>query len=112
MLLPGEGIPISKGNEIMTKEDIVECIQSTTGMQKKESYDMLEAVLSIMKDTLIAGENIKVSKFGVFEVREKKDRKGRNPQTGEPITINARRILTFKPSVILRNGINHEQDKI
>ena len=55
---------------------------------------MLEAVLSIMKDTLIAGDNIKVSRFGNFEVREKKDRLGRNPQSGEAMTITARRILT------------------
>jgi integration host factor subunit alpha len=90
----------------MTKADIVERIQTTTDLSQKESIGMLEAVLSIMKDTLIAGENIKVSKFGVFEVRAKKDRKGRNPQTGEGITITARRILTFKSSVVLKLAIN------
>lgn len=92
----------------MTKADIVDRIQTTTGMQKKESIDMLEAVLSIFKDTLESGEKIKIACFGNFEVREKKDRQGRNPQTGEGITITARRILTFKPSAILKTALNTE----
>ena len=90
----------------MTKADIVDRIQSTTGMQKKDSFDLLEAVLSILKDTLVSGEDVKVARFGNFEIREKKDRKGRNPQTGEGITIKARRILTFKPSAVLKSEIN------
>jgi len=90
----------------MTKADIAERIQTTTGMQKKEAIDMLEAVLSIIKDTLESGEKIKIACFGNFEIREKKDRKGRNPQTGEGITIKARKVLTFKPSVILKSEIN------
>jgi integration host factor subunit alpha len=90
----------------MTKADIVECIQTNTGISKKESYDMLETVLSIMKDTLASGEEIKVSGFGIFEVRQKRERKGRNPQTGEAMTITARRILTFKLSAVLKKAIN------
>lgn len=90
----------------MTKADVVERIQTTTDLSQKDSIDMLEAVLSIMKDTLIAGEDIMVSRFGKLEIKEKKDRPGRNPHTGEPITITARRILTFKPSEILKQTIN------
>ena len=90
----------------MTKADLVESIQTTTGMSKKDSYDMLETVFSLIKDTLESGEKIKVAGFGNFEVREKKDRKGRNPQTGEAITISARRILTFKPSPVLKSAVN------
>lgn len=67
---------------------------------------MLELVLSIMKDTLEAGEKIKISGFGNFEVKHKKDRRGRNPETGETITIGARRILSFKPSMLLRQAVN------
>jgi integration host factor subunit alpha len=67
---------------------------------------MLESVLSIMKETLESGEKLKIAGFGSFEVKQKKDRRGRNPQTGESITIEARRILTFKPSDVLRNAIN------
>ena len=92
----------------MTKADIVEKIHTTTGLSKKESFDMLEAVFSIMKTTLEAGEHLKISGFGTFEIKQKKDRRGRNPQTGEAIIIEARRILSFKPSSILRTAINQE----
>jgi integration host factor subunit alpha len=67
---------------------------------------MLEAVFSIMKSTLETGEKIKVAGFGNFEVKQKKDRIGRNPQTGERITIEARSVLTFKPSIVLRKAVN------
>ncbi len=90
----------------MTKADIVEQIQTNTGFTKKEAAEMLESVLSIMKTTLETGEKIKIAGFGNFEVKQKKDRRGRNPQTGEAITIDARRILTFKPSSLLRQAIN------
>ena len=86
----------------MTKNDIAERIHSNTGLTMKDSADMLESVLSIMKNTLESGEKLKVSGFGIFEVKQKKDRKGRNPQTGESVIIEARRILTFKPSGVLR----------
>lgn len=93
----------------MTKADIAEKIHTTTGLSKKDSIDMLESVLSILKSTLETGEMIKVAGFGSFEVKQKKDRIGRNPQTAETITIKARRILTFKPSSILRTAINQEE---
>jgi len=90
----------------MTKADIAECIQSNTDLSKKDSLDMLELVLLIMKDTLEAGEKIMMSGFGNFEVKQKKDRKGRNPQTAETIMIEARKILSFKPSALLRQSVN------
>jgi integration host factor subunit alpha len=90
----------------MTKADIVERIMTNTGFSKMESFDMFELVFSIMKNTLEDGEDIKISGFGKFEVKQKKDRRGRNPQTGEDLTIEARRVLTFKPSNILRKVIN------
>ena len=86
----------------MTKADIVEKIHTNTGMTQKESAEMVEAVFSIMKSTLETGETLKISGFGSFVVKQKNDRRGRNPQTGEAITIEARRILTFKPSTVLR----------
>jgi len=67
---------------------------------------MVESAFSIMKETLEKGENLKISGFGSFVVKQKADRRGRNPQTGEPIPIKARRILTFKPSTLLRTAIN------
>ncbi len=90
----------------MTKADIAEKIQAKTGLSKKESVEMMEAVFSLMKSTLEAGETLKISGFGSFIVKKKADRRGRNPQTGESIIIKARKILTFKPSNLLRNAIN------
>ncbi len=90
----------------MTKADIVEKIQTCTGVKKKEATDMMEAVFSIMKTTLESGENLKISGFGSFIVKHKFNRRGRNPHTGETITISARRILSFKPSTVLKQAIN------
>jgi len=93
----------------MTKADIAERIQDGTGLTRKESAEMMEEVFSIMKSTLEQGENLKISGFGSFVVKQKSDRRGRNPQTGETITISSRRIVTFKPSSILREAINSDQ---
>lgn len=90
----------------MTKADIVERIYEKTGFHKKEAADLVETVFDIMKDTLERGEILKVAGFGNFVVKQKKDRRGRNPQTGEDITITARKILTYKPSAILKQTIN------
>ena len=90
----------------MTKADIAERIQANTGFTKKDSTDMLEFVFSIMKNTLEAGEKIKIAGFGNFEVKQKADRRGRNPVTGEEMTIVARRVITFKPSHILKDAVN------
>jgi integration host factor subunit alpha len=90
----------------MTKADLAEKIQAATGTTKKESAAMIEAVFSSIKSTLESGENLKIAGFGNFEIRQKADRRGRNPQTGETITIGARRVMTFKPSAILRAAVN------
>lgn len=90
----------------MTKADIVERVSERCGISKKDSIEMVESVFNTLKDTLENGEDIKISGFGKFEVKSKHARKGRNPQTGDAITIEARKILTFKPSTILKNTIN------
>jgi len=90
----------------MTKADIADKLHTKLGFNKRDSADMLKTVLDIIKTTLEVGEKIKIAGFGNFEVKQKNDRKGRNPQTGEEITIKARRILTFKPSMLLRQAIN------
>jgi len=92
----------------MTKVDFFEKVQKCLGFNKKESAEMVEAVFAIMKSTLESGEDMKISGFGSFMVKQKADRPGRNPQTGESITIEARRILTFKPSGVLKDQINKE----
>ena len=93
----------------MTKADIFEKVQNSGGFSKKESAEMVEAVLSLIKQTLKNGENLKITGFGSFVVKSKADRRGRNPQTGETITIKSRRVLTFKPSTVLRDAINSDE---
>ncbi len=92
----------------MTKADIVEQIYERVGFSKKESAELVEKVFQVMKDVLAQGEKVKISGFGNFVVREKNARKGRNPQTGDEILLEARRVLTFKPSLVLKNLLNEE----
>lgn len=90
----------------MTKADLVEAIYEKIGFSKKEATDLVELVFDTVKDTLARSEKIKISGFGNFVVREKRARIGRNPQTGETIEISARRVLTFRPSQVLRAEVN------
>ncbi len=90
----------------MTKADLVENIYERVGFSKKESAELVELVFEIIKQTLEEGEKIKIAGFGNFVVREKKSRRGRNPQTGQEIRISARKVLTFKPSQVLKNTLN------
>jgi integration host factor subunit alpha len=91
----------------MTKADIVEAVyEKLGGFSKKESAEIVELVFETIKETLGRGEKIKISGFGNFVVRNKRERVGRNPQTGEEIKISARKVLTFKPSQVLKNALN------
>lgn len=90
----------------MTKADLVENVYLKTGFSKKESAEIVEMVFGIMKTTLETGDKIKIAGFGNFVVKDKATRRGRNPQTGEEIEISSRRILTFKPSQVLKALIN------
>ncbi len=90
----------------MTKADIVESLYEKIGFSKKEAADLVELVFDSIKNTLAHGQKIKISGFGNFVVREKRSRIGRNPQTGESIEISARRVLTFRPSQVLRAEVN------
>ncbi len=90
----------------MTKMDLVNSVYMRVGFSKKDSLMIVENVLEIMKERLEKGEKVKISGFGNFVVKEKFPRRGRNPQTGEKITIAGRRILSFKPSNVLRRLLN------
>jgi integration host factor subunit alpha len=90
----------------MTKADIVETIYEKIGFSRKESAEIVDLVFDLLKETLENGDKVKISGFGNFVVRGKRSRKGRNPQTGEEIQISARRVLTFKPSQVLRKALN------
>lgn len=90
----------------MTKADIIEQIYEKVGFSKKESSEIVELVFDIIKETLEKGEKIKISGFGNFVVRSKRPRVGRNPQTGQEIEISARKVLTFRPSQVLKSALN------
>lgn len=89
----------------LTKADIVERVYKEAGFSKKEAADLVDLVFKIIKDTLSKGEKVKISGFGNFSIRDKSTRVGRNPQTGEAMEITARRVLTFKPSQVLKEDV-------
>ena len=99
------------GGKTITKADLVEAIYEKVGYSKKDAADLVELIFNTLKDTLSKGEKIKISGFGNFVVRDKKQRTGRNPQTGQSIQISARRVLTFKPSQVLRSEVNGETEE-
>jgi len=90
----------------MTKADLAEVIQDNADMTKADALDAVEGLLEIIKITLEGGEDLKIANFGKFEVRQKKARLGRNPQTGEAITIEPRQIVTFRPAALLKKCLN------
>lgn len=94
----------------MTKADLIESVYLKTGFSKKESAEIVEMVFDLIKTTLEAGEKIKIAGFGNFVVKDKATRRGRNPQTGDEIAISSRKILSFKPSQVLKQSINGEEE--
>jgi integration host factor subunit alpha len=91
----------------LTKADLVQQVYKTQdNLTKLQATEAVETLLSIMKNCLANGEDLLISGFGKFNVKEKKARRGRNPQTGEELILDARRVITFKPSGILRSRIN------
>lgn len=93
------------GGKTMTKADIIESVYEKVGFSKKESSELVEVVFETMKSTLERGEKVKISGFGKFEVRYKRPRRGRNPQTNDEIVIEERNVLSFKPSQVLKNAL-------
>jgi integration host factor subunit alpha len=91
----------------VTKDDIVARIHEV-GFTKKQSVDLVETLIEIIKRSLEKGEDVLVSGFGKFCVKNKKERRGRNPATGDDLTLRGRRVITFKCSGKLRNKINSE----
>ena len=91
----------------MTKAEIVEYVhERVEGLVKKEAVEYIETLFELIKDELSAGKSVKVSGFGSFVVREKRARMGRNPQTGDPMVITARKVVNFKPSQLLVKEVN------
>jgi integration host factor subunit alpha len=90
----------------LTKDKLVTRLQTQIGLDKQESRDIVERLLGIMKDTLVQGEELLISGFGKFSVRQKNARRGRNPQTKESLILAARKVLVLNSSGVLRNRIN------
>jgi len=92
----------------LTKAQIVESIQNKIGFPRNKSYEVAETFLEIIKSTLQSGENVMISRFGKFCVKEKKARKGRNPATGDVMMLEPRKVVTFNCSGKLRDRINSD----
>jgi integration host factor subunit alpha len=90
----------------LKKEDIISNVFDLSGMSKTESKRAVETLFEIMKQTLERGEDVKISGFGKFQVKAKRARRGRNPRSGEDMTLRSRRILVFRTSPVLREKIN------
>ncbi|ARE38893.1 Integration host factor alpha subunit [Rhodovulum sp. P5] len=91
--------------QTLTRMDLTEAVFREVGLSRNESAELVESVLQHMSDALIRGESVKISSFGTFSVREKAARVGRNPKTGEEVPISPRRVLTFRPSHLMKDRV-------
>lgn len=94
------------GSKTLTRADLAEALVEKIGLPRNESQELVELVLSEISDALAHGEPVKLSSFGSFGIREKGERIGRNPKTGEEVPITPRRVLVFRPSNIMKDRIN------
>ena len=106
--MPGQ----NTSRSTMTKADIIEKVYQKIGFSKKEASELVEMVFDQLKDVLCRGDKVKISGFGNFIVKAKRERIGRNPQTGDQITISARRVLNFRPSQVLKAVLNGEDPNL
>ena len=93
-------------DKTLTRADLAEAVVEKVGLPRNESQELVELVLSEISTTLASGESVKLSSFGSFGIREKGERIGRNPKTGEEVPITPRRVLVFRPSNIMKDRIN------
>ena len=106
-LVPAKGTSCGKGPK-MTKADLADRVYSKLGCTKDEAFDFVQLTLEVLKEAIATEGKVKIGGFGNFTVRKKAARKGRNPITGEHITITQRKVLTFKPSPVLKSRINQK----
>ena len=93
----------------ITRAQLSEAVYQEVGLSRSESADLLEAVLTFTSDALARGESVKISSFGSFSLRQKGQRIGRNPKTGEEVPILPRKVLVFRPSQVLKARINEKR---
>ena len=103
-----EGLGKMTGRTI-TRAQLSEAVYQEVGLSRNESAELLESVLGQMTDALARGESVKISSFGSFSIRQKGQRIGRNPKTGEEVPILPRRVLVFRPSQVLKGRINDKR---
>lgn len=96
-------------DETVTRAHLSEAVYQEVGLSRNESADLVESILREVSDTLIGGETVKISSFGSFSVRQKGQRMGRNPKTGQEVPILPRRVLVFRASNVLKSRINEAQ---
>lgn len=89
----------------VTRADLAEAVYETVGLSRTESAELVERVLDLIGEALVSGQHVKLSSFGSFHVRSKNERIGRNPKTGEEVPITPRRVVTFRPSQMLRDFV-------
>lgn len=92
-------------DKTLTRMDLSEAVFRAVGLSRNESAQLVERVLDMMSDALVDGEQVKISSFGTFSVRAKTARVGRNPKTGEEVPISPRRVLTFRPSHLMKDTV-------
>ncbi|APX88491.1 integration host factor subunit alpha [Brevirhabdus pacifica] len=93
------------GSTTLTRMDLSEAVFREVGLSRNESAQLVESILQHMSDALVKGETVKISSFGTFSIREKAARVGRNPKTGEEVPIHPRRVLTFRPSYLMKDRV-------
>lgn len=93
-------------NSTLTRADLAEAVYKEVGLSRNESADLVEAILEEVSSSLVKGENVKISSFGSFAVRQKGERIGRNPKTGVEVPIKPRKVLVFRASHVLKDRIN------
>ncbi len=89
----------------LTRMDLSEAVFREVGLSRNESASLVESVLTHISDALVRGETVKISSFGTFSLREKASRMGRNPKTGEEVPISPRRVLSFRPSHLMKERV-------
>lgn len=95
--------------QTVTRADLGEAVYQEVGLSRNESADLLESVLGFMADALSTGDTVKISSFGSFSVRQKGQRIGRNPKTGDEVPILPRKVLVFRPSQVLKTRVNQNR---
>ncbi|MBN8293793.1 integration host factor subunit alpha [Rhodobacter sp. NTK016B] len=90
----------------LTRMDLSEAVFREVGLSRNESAALVESVIQYMSDALVEGEQVKISSFGTFSVRSKAERLGRNPKTGEEVPISPRRVLSFRPSHLMKDRVS------